>query len=272
MSRSHHISASPRARRALTRLALSAEQIVGTGFGGRIVEADVLRTGSRIESEERNSRQPLSSMRKTIARRLVEAKQTIPHFYVRRTIRTTAMLSLLQSRRAIHSCSLNDIIVKAVAVVVAERPVFRSRIDGEELVIAEDANIGIAVGLDDGVVVPVLLQANRLTLEQTALAARKLIEQARGRRLQNSGRGVFTVSNLGMFGVEEFTAIINPPESGILAVGAARESVTMQDNAARAVQVMTVTLSCDHRVVDGLSAAWFLQRLTDLLENPTSLI
>jgi len=260
--------ASPRARRAIKRLGLQAPQIAGTGPNGRIVEADVLKAaGNRLQPAPGESREPMSKMRRAIARRLVEAKQTIPHFYVARTIRAAALADFYKACRQRHPCTLNDVILRAVAIAVGESRPMRSRIEGDELVTSPDANIGIAVGIENGLVVPVLLQADHLSLEALASETRRMIDLARERRVENSGRGVFTISNLGMYGVDEFTAIINPPESGILAVGSLRDAAIVEDGEVRPSKVMTLTLSCDHRVVDGKAAALFLGRVAELLES-----
>lgn len=257
---------SPRARRASLRLGVNPLGIVGTGPQGRIVEADVIRAASA--SPVMGSRQPLGGMRKTIARRLVEAKQTVPHFYLRRTIRADALVDFHRTLRTLHPCSLNDLFVKAVSLAVREFPAFRSRIEGDDLVLMEDVNIGIAVGLDGGVVVPVVLQADFLPLDKLAIETKRLIQLAREKRVENSGRGVFSISNLGMYDVEEFTAIINPPESGILAIGSARDTMVIDGGQPRVAKVISLTLSCDHRVVDGMAAALFLKRVAELLETP----
>jgi len=266
--RSHKIS--PRAKRAMLHHGLSVQQISGTGPSGRIVEADVLLAAQNAKGT--GTRHPLSGMRKTIARRLVEAKQTVPHFYLRRTIAADSLVAFHRARRVLHPCSLNDIFVRAVALAVRDFPAFRSRIDGDDLLTFDDANIGIAVGLDGGVVVPTVLQADRLSLEQLALETKRIIQLAREKRVENSGKGVFSISNLGMYDVEEFTAIVNPPESGILAIGAARETMVMRDGQAQAAKVISLTLSCDHRVVDGMAAALFLKKVAELLETPTLLV
>lgn len=262
---------SPRARRTMLRLGLTPQRLTGTGPNGRIVEADVLRAAESA-SAIGGTRTPLSGMRKTIARRLVEAKQTVPHFYLRRTIKADALVAFHQARRALHPCSLNDIFVKAVAIAVRDYPAFRSRIEGEDLLQLDDANIGIAVGLDGGVVVPVVLQADRIPLADLAVETKRIIGLAREKRVENSGKGVFSISNLGMYDVEEFTAIVNPPESGILAIGAARETLTVENGVSRASKVVTLTLSCDHRVVDGMAAALFLKRVAELVETPALLV
>ena len=255
--------ASPRARRAAARLKIDLKAIAGSGPNGRIVEADVLRAKA-TSAHATGTRSPLAGMRRTIAARLTESKQTIPHFYMKKTVRVRALLAFLAERKAMHPCTVNDLFLKAVAKAIREIPAFRTRIEGDEVVLFDEVNLGIAVGIEGGVVVPVLLHADLLPLPELALETKRLVGLARERRIENSGRGVFTLSNLGMFGVEEFTAIINPPESGILAIGAAR------DDAATGEKLLTLSLSCDHRVVDGMAAAQFLNRLAEIVEDPSS--
>ena len=166
------------------------------------------------------------------------------------------------------NCTLNDCVVLAVGRAMAESPAVRSQTDGDEIVEYPHANIGIAVGVEDGLTVPVVLKVDTLTLAQLAPEAKRVVENARNGKLENLGQGNFTITNLGMFGIEEFSAIINPPESGILAVSAVRETVLVEDGTMRPARVMTMTLSADHRIVDGLVAARFLGRLKEILENP----
>jgi pyruvate dehydrogenase E2 component (dihydrolipoamide acetyltransferase) len=151
-------------------------------------------------------------------------------------------------------------------------PSFRTRIQGDELVETGAAHIGLAVSVPDGLVVPVVLNVHAATLAALAAESRRVVEAARQGKIENPGKGVFSVSNMGMLGVEEFSAIINPPESGILAVGAVREAVLVHDGALRPGRVMTVNLSVDHRVVDGAAAAAFVARLRQLLEQPQLLL
>jgi len=211
-------------------------------------------------------------MRKAIAGNLLLSKQTIPHFYMRMTFDAGPMRDFCNQQKTKYSCSINDVIVAACARVIRDFPMFRSRIQDDELVEFPEVNIGIAVSVEEGLTVPVLLGAQRLSLEQLASASRRIIESARGGKLEGAGQGIFTISNLGMFGVEEFSAIINPPESAILAVGTAREAIIVKDGAARIGWLMTVTLSCDHRVIDGAAAARFLANLKQLLELPAQLL
>jgi pyruvate dehydrogenase E2 component (dihydrolipoamide acetyltransferase) len=207
-------------------------------------------------------------MRRAIGLNLQQSKQTVPHFYVRTSIDADPLLGYYREQKTATNCTLNDLIVLAVARTIREFPAVRSQIVGNEIVEYPHANIGIAVGIDDGLVVPVVTDVDTLPLAGVAAETKRVVEQARKGRLENIGKGHFTISNLGMFGVEEFSAIINPPESGILAVSAARETVIVENGAMRAGRTMTMTLSADHRIVDGVMAAKFMQRLQQVLEAP----
>jgi pyruvate dehydrogenase E2 component (dihydrolipoamide acetyltransferase) len=207
-------------------------------------------------------------MRRAIGLNLQQSKQTVPHFYVRTTIDADAMLAFYRDQKATANCTLNDVVILAVARTIREFPAVRSQIVGNEIVEYPHANIGVAVGIDEGLVVPVVTNADTLSLPLLAAETKRVVENARKGRLENIGKGHFTISNLGMFGVDEFSAIINPPESGILAVSAAREAVIVENGAMRAGRAMTMTLSADHRIVDGVMAAKFMQRLKAILENP----
>jgi pyruvate dehydrogenase E2 component (dihydrolipoamide acetyltransferase) len=258
--RSTRVRATPRARRAIHRLGADERQLRGTGPGGRIVQADV--------REASGSRRPLGSMRRAIAARLAASKQTIPHFYARQTVEADALTAFAAEKKAAYRCSLNDVILKAVALAVREFPAFRSRLDGDDIVESADVHLGVAVGLADGVVVPSLLHADSLSLEDLAAQSRRIVAAARERRIENMGRSVFSVSNLGMYGLEEFTAVINPPEAAILAVGAVRDQPLVRGGALVPGQALTFVLSCDHRLIDGLAAAQFMGRLRQILEAP----
>jgi pyruvate dehydrogenase E2 component (dihydrolipoamide acetyltransferase) len=275
--------ASPAARKAAAQRGVDLALLpAGSGPGGRILSTDVsaaptagppqpniarIRPVGAALGDEEISR-PVDKMRRAIARNLTRSKQTVPHFYLRLSIDAAPMLAFYRRRKEQYPLSLNDVILKAVAAAVSEYPAFRSRVDEDQLIERPGANIGIAVGTDDGLRVPVVMWADRLSLPELATESRRVIGNARAGKLENLGEGVFTISNLGMFGVEEFAAIINPPESGILAVGAAREDVLVRDGAMRIGRVCTMTLSCDHTVVDGLVAARFAGRLQELLEHP----
>jgi len=211
-------------------------------------------------------------MRKAIARNLTFSKQNIPHFYAKLTVDAGAMMAFYRRQKELYRCSINDVVTLAAARLIAEFPPFRSQLDNDQIIEYPTANIGIAVGLDDGLVVPVLVGADRMTLQQAAAETRRIVEAARAGKIEAMGQGVFTITNLGMFGLEEFGAIINPPEAAILAVGAVREDTIVRDGAIRPAQVMTLTLSADHRIIDGVLGARFLARLKEVLENPEQLI
>jgi len=265
------VKASPAARRIAAERGVDLPTVgAGSGPQGRIVSTDLPAKGSTPSAPVAAAgvtRRRMSKMRKAIARNLLLSKQTIPHFYVKATVDADGFYGYYRRGKAKYPCSLNDVVVLACARVVAEFPAFRSRLDGEEIVEFPNANIGIAASIEDGLVVPVLMGAERLTLQQIAAEGRRIVAAARAGTIEGMGQGVFTITNLGMFGTEEFSAIINPPEAAILAVGAVREDVIVSDGAFKAGRVMTMTLSADHRVIDGALAAQFMARLAETLQN-----
>lgn len=267
------VKASPVARKAAQELGVSLEAI-GTGSGpdGRILYEDVLRaTEASARPADGFARRPMSKMRRAIARNLVLSKQTVPHFYLRGTVDAGPLLELLAAERARYRCSVNDVVIAACARAMRESAPFRSRIEGEDVLEYAGSHIGLAVALDEGLVVPTLRNADSLNLEGVAREARRIAESAREGKIEGMGDGTLTISNLGMFGVEEFAAIINPPEAAILAVGGIRETVLVEHGAMRPGKVMTLTLSSDHRLIDGVVAARFMGRLRELLESPNKL-
>lgn len=267
------VKASPAARKLAAERGLSLASVgAGSGPGGRILSGDLSHATSAaklaapVSAEGRRS--PMSKMRRAIATNLQHSKQTIPHFYLRLTIDAGPMYSFYKQEKPQAQCSLNDLVVLGVGRAMREFPAVRSQIDGDEIVEFPHANIGIAVGVDEGLVVPVVMNVDTLSLAQLSQESKRVVEAGRKGVLENVGKGNFTISNLGMFDVEEFSAIINPPESGILAVSALRETVIVKKGAMRPGRVMTMTLSADHRIVDGLLAAQFMRRLKTILENP----
>jgi pyruvate dehydrogenase E2 component (dihydrolipoyllysine-residue acetyltransferase) len=270
------VNASPAARKLARQRGVELSSVKsGSGPQGRILSTDLaaVASGRAAALSTANGaaiRRPLSKMRRAIGLNLQQSKQTVPHFYVRATIDADPLLAFYHEQKTSANCTINDVIVLAVARAMRDFPAVRSRIDGDDIVEYPHANIGIAVGVDEGLVVPVITNADTRDLAELASETKRVVEQARRGRLENVGKGHFTISNLGMFGVEEFSAIINPPESGILAVSAAREAVIVENGAMRAGRSMTLTLSADHRIVDGVMAAQFTQRLQEILERPTS--
>jgi pyruvate dehydrogenase E2 component (dihydrolipoamide acetyltransferase) len=268
------VKASPAARKLAAERGITLATIgSGSGPGGRILSSDLSHADALTRSDVANgsmgeTRRPLSKMRRAIGLNLQQSKQTVPHFYVRTTINADPLLAFCREQKPVANCTLNDVIVLAVGRAVREFPAVRSQIIEADIIEYPHVNIGIAVGTDEGLVVPVALCVDAMSLSELAAESKRIVDLARGGRLENIGKGHFTISNLGMFGVEEFSAIINPPESGILAVSAAREAVIVENGSMRAGHQMTMTLSADHRIVDGVMAAKFMQRLQAILEHP----
>jgi pyruvate dehydrogenase E2 component (dihydrolipoamide acetyltransferase) len=229
-----------------------------------VKSADVIPAGSQVHT--------LSKMRRAIANNLLYSKQNIPHFYAKVTIDAGLLFATYRKTKEQFKCSVNDFVTGACAKAIRQYPAFRSQYKGAEVVENPSVNIGIAVGTDEGLTVPVVVGADQMDLQQLAARTREVVEAARNGKLEGMGQGVFTITNLGMFGVEEFSAIINPPESAILAVGAIREGIIVENGAVRPTRLMTVTLSVDHRVIDGVLSAQFLKTLKELLESAEQLV
>ncbi|MEI6395780.1 MAG: 2-oxo acid dehydrogenase subunit E2 [Verrucomicrobiota bacterium] len=279
------VKASPAARRLAGERGVDLSAVArGSGPGGRILSTDIPATSVAkpavaaaapvIQGDlpAGMARKRMSGMRKAIARNLTLSKTTIPHWYISSRINAGPMMTFYKSQKAKFACSLNDVIVMGCAKAIMTFPAMHSRVDGESVLEFSGANIGIAVGMDEGLVVPVVMNAEKLTLEQLGLETKRLANQARAGKIENMGQGIFTISNLGMFGVDNFVAIINPPEAAILAVSAVREDVIVKDGAIKAGQTMNLTLSADHRLIDGTLGAQFMARLKVLLEEPVQLI
>jgi pyruvate dehydrogenase E2 component (dihydrolipoamide acetyltransferase) len=298
------IKASPVARNMAKSEGIELSAIQGTGPGGRIIERDVLAAiqargdkptapaapaakpaptqapaAAPAPAELATGEQPLSKMRQVIARRLVESKTTIPHFYLTMEIFMDEAMKLRQQLNAMvtndaEKLSVNDLIVAAAARTLRHYPFVNGYFKGDKLELHDTINVGIAVSVDDGLLTPVLHDVDHKSLKQNAVEAKEAAARARANKLKPSdlGPGTFTVSNLGMYGIKEFAAIINPPESSILAVGAVQKVPVVLDDEIKIAQVMQVTLSCDHRIVDGALGARFLQDLKKLLENPVNLL
>jgi pyruvate dehydrogenase E2 component (dihydrolipoamide acetyltransferase) len=284
---------SPVARHIASEHNLDISRIHGTGPGGRIIRSDIedILARSPAGTEVAASTPaatgvpvhevPLTQMRKTIARRLQQSMQSAPHFYVTMTINTTR---LNQLRDAVNEyaatlpaplkVSLNDLIVKGVAQALTQRPEVNVSFDGEQLLFKQQINIGVAVALPEGLIVPVIHDADKRNVLDIARESHRLVEAARTGKLkpEDFSGGTFSVSNLGMYGVDEFTAIINPPESAILAVGASVPTPVVHEDQVVVRDQMKVTLSVDHRALDGATAARFLQSLKHLLEQPLAML
>ncbi len=281
------VRASPLARRLARERGLSLRAIEGTGPGGRITRSDVEAAGEdtarQPETAVRAPRgkavdQPLSRMRQTIARRMTESKQQAPHFYLTVSIVMDAALELRDRLNADladeERVSVNDLVVRASALALAAHPQINASLEGSSVRLHGDVNISVAVALPEGLIVPTLYGCDRKPLLQIARESRALVERARGGRLkpEDLTGGTFTVSNLGMYDVETFIAILNPPQAAILAVGAAAQRAVVRGGEIVAGAVMQATLSADHRVTDGAQAAAFLRDVKRLLENPIWLV
>ncbi|MBX2874843.1 MAG: pyruvate dehydrogenase complex dihydrolipoamide acetyltransferase [Saprospiraceae bacterium] len=219
---------------------------------------------------------PVSQMRKTIARRLGESKFTAPHFYLTIDINMDKAVQLRKRLKEVSPAkvSFNDLVIKAAAAALREHPAINSSWLGDAIRTHQDIHIGVAVAVPDGLLVPVIRYANMKTLSQINSEVRHLAGKAKDKKLQPAEMqgNTFTISNLGMFGIEEFTAIINPPDACILAVGTIVQKPIVKDGQIVVGNMMKVTLSCDHRVVDGATGAQFLQTFQEILEDPIRLL
>ena len=261
--------ASPAAKRLAKQRGVDIAGMQGTGPEGAVVARDVLSTAPAAAEGAQVSP---NRMRRIIGERMTLSKQTAPHFYLNMDVDMTAV----EARRAASkeqasgpTPSINDFILRAVARALAESPAMNASWTDEGIEQHGEVNIGMAVAVDDGLVVPVIRNADKLPLEELALHSRELATRAQNRRLTpaNYQGGTFTVSNLGMFGVDSFTAILNPPQCGVLAVGRVAPRVVPDGDAVAVRPMMTMTLSADHRVVDGAIGARFLQRVKQYLEE-----
>jgi len=272
------IKASPLARKLARELGIDLASVQGSGPGGRIVKADVLRAAEEGQVVREVPRKPagaekISPMRRVIAQRLSESKQTIPHFYMVSEVDASELLKFkeeLTAKSGGVKVSVTHILLKAVAQALLEFPALNASWGEDEILYHDRVDLGIAVALQDGLVVPVIEDAANKSIAQIAKEARQLAELARAGKLppDKMQGSTFTVTNLGMYGVDHFFAIINPPEAAILAIGTIADKVVALGGGVFVRPYMTLTLSCDHRVVDGAVAAQFMGRLKEILENP----
>ena len=271
------VKASPRAKALARERGIDLASVTGSGPGGRIVEEDILKAGGTVSPRTTGATdRPLSQMRKAIARTTTQSKAPVPHFYLTAEIAMDGAERLrtqLKQTRRFHP-SLTDVIVKAAAMALTRHPEINVSYIGDALRQHGSIDIGIAVGLDDGLIVPVLRDCGSKTLEQISTEARALIERARTKRLQphEYTGATFSVSNLGMFEVDNFIAVIMPPEAATIAVGAVRDVPVVGPDGVKPGRRMTVTLSCDHRALDGVQGAKFLKEFKRILEHPQELI
>ena len=276
---------SPLAKRLANEKGIDLSRISGTGDGGRIVKRDIdwykpmpLSSSftQKVISQESFEDVAVSQMRKTIAKRLAESKFTAPHFYLTMEINMDQAIQARESINAVASVkiSFNDMIVKACASSLRQNPKVNSSWYGDFIRYNHHIHVGVAVAVEDGLLVPVIRFADNKTLTEISAETKMFSQKAKDKKLQpiDWEGNTFTISNLGMFGIEEFTAIINPPDACILAVGGIKETAVMKNGIIQSGNIMKLTLSCDHRVVDGVTGARFLQTLKYLLENPVVLL
>lgn len=277
------LKASPLAKRLADEKGLDIRNIPGSGDGGRIVRKDVegfsptqSRSAASHTGTESYTEENVSQMRKTIAKRLAESKFSAPHFYLTVEINMDAAIV---ARKAINDAaetkiSFNDLVIKAAAIALRKHPKVNSSWLGDKIRYNNHVHIGVAVAVDEGLLVPVIRFADGKQLADINFEVKDFAERARSKKLQPQDweGNTFTISNLGMLGIEEFTAIINPPDACILAVGAIRQVPIVKNGQVVPGNVMKVTLSCDHRVVDGATGAAFLQTFSSYLENPVLML
>jgi pyruvate dehydrogenase E2 component (dihydrolipoamide acetyltransferase) len=274
------VVASPLAKKLASDKGIDISRVSGSGDGGRIVKRDVesfqsfgLSSANAIESFRDEE---VSQMRKTIARRLAESKFTAPHFYLTMKIDMDAMMDARDSINSVSKVkiSFNDLVIKACSVALKEHPQVNAAWMGDHIRFNEHVHIGVAVAVPDGLLVPVVRFADTKRLSQISAEVKDFVLRANDKKLQPADwqGNTFTISNLGMFGIDEFTAIINTPDSCIMAVGGIEAVPVVKNGQIVPGNVMKVTLSCDHRVVDGASGAKFLQTFKKLMENPVLLL
>ena len=288
------VKASPLAKKIASEKGIDLSQVNGTGDGGRIIKRDVEQftpSSAPVSSpseapapialpavvgEERSENVPLSQMRKAIARRLSDSKFSAPHFYLTMEINMDKAIEARKSMNEISpvKISFNDMVVKAAAAALRQHPDINVSWGEDHLIKHDHIHIGVAVAIPDGLIVPVVRFADSKTLSHISAEIKDLGQKAKNKKLQPEefSGNTFSISNLGMFGIEEFTAVINPPDSCIMAVGGIKETVVVENGEMRPGNVMKVTLSCDHRAVDGAVGSAFLVTFKNLLEDPVRIL
>jgi pyruvate dehydrogenase E2 component (dihydrolipoamide acetyltransferase) len=292
-SGNERVKASPLAKKIASDKGVDIRQVAGSGEGGRIVKKDIetfvpvaaaaspqatstSAIASPVLGQESFREEKVSQMRKTIAKRLAESKYSAPHFYLTMEINMDKAIEARKSMNEFGTAkiSFNDLVIKASAAALRQNPKVNSSWLGDKIRYNDHIHIGMAVAVEEGLLVPVIRFADQLSLSQISNQAKSLGQKAKNKELQPKDweGNTFTISNLGMFGIDEFTAIINPPDACILAVGGIKETVIVKDGQMKVGNVMKVTLSCDHRVVDGAVGSAFLQTLKGLLEDPVRIL
>ena len=283
------IKVSPLAKKLASDKGVNLSEVSGSGDGGRIVKSDIENFSGSIDSIDQKTVElpkiyskesfeeiPVTQMRKTISKRLSESKFSSPHFYLTMEI---DMENCINGRKKINESSerkisFNDIILKAVAVSLRKHPMVNSSLLDDKIRLNHHIHIGVAVAVDDGLLVPVIRFADNKSLSHISMEVKDLATKAKQKQLQPSDweGNTFTISNLGMFGIDEFTAIINPNDSCILAVGGIKNTPVIKNGEIVPGNIMKVTLSCDHRIVDGATGSAFLNTVKELIEDPIKIL
>ena len=289
ISKDKRLKASPLAKKIAEEKGINLTNIKGSGDGGRIIKKDIEENTEIISAqsstniilpktigEESFDEVPISQMRKTISKRLSESKFSSPHFYITMEIN---MDNCIEGRKKINETSevkisFNDIIIKATAAALRKHPMINSSYLEDKLRTNHHIHIGVAVAVKNGLLVPIIKFADNKSLSHISLEIKNLANKAKNKNLQPSDweGNTFTISNLGMFGIDEFTAIINPNDSCILAVGGIKNTPIIKNGEIVPGNLMKVTLSCDHRIVDGAMGSAFLQTLKELIEDPIKIL
>jgi len=289
ISKDKRLKASPLAKKIAEEKGINLTNIKGSGDGGRIIKKDIEENTEIISTQnstniilpktigkESFDEVPISQMRKTISKRLSESKFSSPHFYITMEIN---MDNCIEGRKKINETSevkisFNDIIIKATAAALRKHPMINSSYLEDKLRTNHHIHIGVAVAVKDGLLVPIIKFADNKSLSHISLEVKNLANRAKNKNLQPSDweGNTFTISNLGMFGIDEFTAIINPNDSCILAVGGIKNTPIIKNGEIVPGNLMKVTLSCDHRIVDGAMGSAFLQTLKELIEDPIKIL
>jgi len=269
---------SPLAKKIASEKGIDINSIKGSGDNGRIIKRDLeeLNINKSNESIKSSFNQPLTQMRKTIASRLSESKFSAPHFYLTTKINVDSLIELRKNlmNNLDTKISFNDIIIKAVAFSLSKHPNINVSWGKDSIILNKDINIGVAIAVEDGLVVPVIKNTDQHNILDISKKIKDFVERANNKKLmvEELTGNTFTVSNLGMFGIDEFTAIINPPDACILAIGSIQKTPIVKDGEILVGNIMKVTLSSDHRIVDGAQGAQFLKTLKTMLENPLLMI
>ncbi len=269
------IPASPKARRLAQELGIDLRQVQGSGPEGAVRAADVLAVHAVRQAAE-SSPPPLSTVWRTMVERLTHSWSQTPHFYLQREVQAARLLTWHEraQKRSSIRLTYTDLLIKLVAAALREHPRINAWWHEGTIITHKEIHIGLAVATEDGLVVPVIHHADRLTLEEIATRRQDLVERARAGRLrpEDVQGGTFTISNLGMYGIDAFMPVVNPPQAAILAVGRIAERVVPMHGQPAVQPMLTLTLACDHRVVDGARAAQFLDTLAELIEEPLGLL